>query len=64
MGDYISSNIQSAMNKFDGIQTTSIGIFNLTYLLGKDPISVAAQIASIIDTTSEQCGMGRYLIYW
>ena len=65
-GDYISSNIQSAMNKFDNgiIQTTSIGIFNPKYLLDEDPISVAAQIASIIDTTSEQCGMGRYLIYW
>ena len=60
-GDYISSNIQSAMNKFDNgiIQTqTSIGIFNPTNLLDEDPISVAAQIASIIDTTSEQCGIG------
>ena len=60
--DYISSNIQSAMNKFDndGItQTqTSIGIFNTKYLLDEDPISVASQIASIIDTTSEQCGIG------
>ena len=50
--EYISSNVQSAMANFDGIQT-SIGIFNPTYLLDDDPMLVAAQIASIIDTTSE-----------
>lgn len=51
-GDYISSNVQSAMTTFDGIQT-SIGIFHLKYLLDDDPMLVAAQVASLIDTTSE-----------
>ena len=51
-GEHISSNVQSAMANFDGIQT-SIGVFNPSYLLDDDPMLVAAQIASIIDTTSE-----------
>ena len=54
-GEYISSNVQSAMANFDGIQT-SIGVFNPSYLLDDDPMLVAAQIASIIDTTSEEFG--------
>ena len=51
-GDYISSNVQSAMTNFEGIQT-SIGIFNPTHLLDDDPMLVAAKVASIIDITSE-----------
>ena len=51
-GEHISSNVQSAMANFDGIQT-SIGIFNSKYLLDDDPMLVAAKIASTIDTTSE-----------
>lgn len=54
-GEHISSNVQSAMANFDGIQT-SIGVFNPSYLLDDDPMLVAAQIASIIDTTSEEFG--------
>ena len=51
-GEYISSNVQSAMTNFEGIQT-SIGIFNPTHLLDDDPMLVAAKVASIIDITSE-----------
>ena len=51
-GEHISSNVQSAMTNFDGIQT-SIGIFHPKYLLDDDPMLVAAQVANLIDTTFE-----------
>eukprot|EP00984_Skeletonema_dohrnii_P037180 scaffold38997_cov283-Skeletonema_dohrnii-CCMP3373.AAC.2 len=51
-GEYISSNVQSAMTNFEGIQT-SIGIFNPAHLLHDDPMLVAARVASMIDITSE-----------
>eukprot|EP00985_Skeletonema_marinoi_P018237 scaffold10159_cov80-Skeletonema_marinoi.AAC.7 len=51
-GEYISSNVQSAMTNFERIQT-SIGIFNPTHLLDDDPMLVAAKVASMIDITSE-----------
>ncbi len=51
-GEHISSNVQSVMTNFDGIQT-SIGIFHPKYLLDDDPMLVAAQVVNLIDTTSE-----------
>lgn len=49
----IAENIRSPMAR--GIDT-SIGIFNPSYYIDQDPISVASQIATLIDTTAEKGG--------
>lgn len=51
-GEHIANNVQSAMTNFEGVQT-SIGIFHPKYLLDDEPMLVAAQVASLIDTTFE-----------
>ena len=57
--DELSNNIQRTLDDYDDIQTLSLAIFDPVYMTHEDPLFVAAQIANIIDTTSESFGIER-----
>ena len=57
--DELSNNIQRTLDNYDDIQTQSLAIFDPVYMTHEDPLFVAAQIANIIDTTSESFGIER-----
>ena len=57
--DELSNNIQRTLGNYDDIRTLSLGIFDPWYITDEDPLFVAAQIANIIDITSESFGIDK-----
>ena len=57
--DELSNNIQRTLGNYDDIRTLSLAIFDPWYITEEDPLFVAAQIANIIDITSESFGIDK-----